>query len=64
MLSLQVAANGLELDSQGIARSLEPAAWRRLGRDMHDLVSPPGDRVSGRLTPPMGRPDARKVRES
>ena len=40
MLSLQVA-NGLELDSQGIARSLEPAAWRRLGRDMHDLVSPP-----------------------
>jgi WD40 repeat protein len=37
MLSLQVA-NGLELDAQGIARSLGPAAWQRLGRELHALV--------------------------
>lgn len=40
ILSLQVA-NGLELDSQGIARSLEPGAWRQLGRELHDLVTLP-----------------------
>jgi WD40 repeat protein len=40
ILRLQVA-NGLELDSQGIARSLEPGAWRRLCRELQNLVALP-----------------------